>query len=63
MKSCGTPIYASAAGTVTQIQPTSGSGGYWNRTVIGHTEGWFTTYNNQSAIQVQTGQQVAQGDQ
>jgi murein DD-endopeptidase MepM/ murein hydrolase activator NlpD len=59
---CGTPIYASAAGTVVQ----SGySGGYGNRTVISHGtvsgKVTMTTYNHQSKFLVSSGQKVSKG--
>ncbi|MDR1825658.1 MAG: peptidoglycan DD-metalloendopeptidase family protein [Bifidobacteriaceae bacterium] len=61
---CGTPIYASASGTVVQ---SGWSGGYGNRVVVNHgmVDGavMMTTYNHQSQLIVSVGQSVTKGEQ
>lgn len=57
--STGTPIYASAAGTVTRSN--YGSDGYGNCVVIDHGEGWTSLYAHQSQIAVSVGDYVEQG--
>jgi murein DD-endopeptidase MepM/ murein hydrolase activator NlpD len=61
---CGTPIYASAAGTVSVA---GWSGGYGNRTLITHgvVDGsvMMSSYNHQSQILVGAGQHVEKGQQ
>lgn len=55
----GTPVYASALGTVVLAE----SLGQWgNAVVIDHGWGVLTLYAHLSAIEVQVGQQVAQGE-
>jgi murein DD-endopeptidase MepM/ murein hydrolase activator NlpD len=58
LNSEGTPIYASAAGTVTRA---SWYGGYGNCVEIDHGNGYSTLYGHMSAIGVSTGQTVSQG--
>ncbi|MBL7064210.1 MAG: M23 family metallopeptidase [Anaerolineae bacterium] len=55
----GTPVYASAAGTVVLAEPTALWG---NAVVIDHGWGVLTGYGHLSAIEAQVGQQVAPGD-
>jgi peptidoglycan DL-endopeptidase CwlO len=57
----GTPIRASAAGTVAFTQPESSSGGYGNYTCIQHGGGISTCYAHQASFGVSSGQQVSQG--
>jgi murein DD-endopeptidase MepM/ murein hydrolase activator NlpD len=54
----GTPIQASAAGTVAIAGPESGYGNY---TCIDHGGGISTCYGHQESISVSVGQQVSQG--
>lgn len=54
----GTPIHATAAGTVTVAAP---SGGYGNMVEIDHGGGLSTRYGHLSAIGVAVGQHVAPG--
>jgi len=56
--SSGTPIRASAAGTVAIAGPESGYGNY---TCIEHGGGISTCYAHQASISVSVGQQVSQG--
>lgn len=55
----GTPILAADGGTV--ISAGWSSNGYGYRVVIGHGNGYVTTYNHLSAIGVAVGQAVAKG--
>lgn len=55
----GTPVYASAAGTVVLAEPMALWG---NAVAIDHGWGVLTGYGHLSAIEVQVGQQVAAGD-
>ena len=57
----GTPIRASASGTVAFTQPESSSGGYGNYTCINHGGGISTCYAHQSSFGVSSGQHVSQG--
>lgn len=57
----GTPVYASAAGTVTYAGWKAG--GYGNLVVIDHGGGVSTKYLHNSSINVSPGQYVAQGQQ
>jgi murein DD-endopeptidase MepM/ murein hydrolase activator NlpD len=57
----GTPIRASAAGTVTLEQPEAASGGYGNFTCIQHTAVISTCYAHQEQFIAHVGQHVAQG--
>jgi murein DD-endopeptidase MepM/ murein hydrolase activator NlpD len=55
----GTPIKASAAGTVVQAAWAGHSG---NRVKIDHGNGLETSYNHNSALKVSVGQKVARGE-
>jgi murein DD-endopeptidase MepM/ murein hydrolase activator NlpD len=55
----GTPITAAASGRVVSA---GWEGAYGNRVVIDHGNGYRTTYNHLSGIQVRVGQQVQTGD-
>ena len=57
----GTPIYASAAGTVSFVG--WNAGGYGNYIIIDHGQGWSTLYGHNSKNQVTKGQVVSQGTQ
>ncbi|WP_028280280.1 M23 family metallopeptidase [Arthrobacter sp. H5] len=59
-QSCGTPVKASAAGTVTFAGWHAFGGG--NRVVVDHGNGLETTYNHLSVIDVSVGQVVARGE-
>ncbi len=56
---CGTPVKASAAGTVVQAAWAGHSG---NRVEIDHGNGLHTSYNHNSALKVSVGQKVNRGD-
>lgn len=56
----GTPIMATAAGTVTFAGSTSG--GYGNLVEIDHGNGFVTRYGHTSVVLVHEGMQVKQGD-
>ncbi|SUP43966.1 M23 family metallopeptidase [Veillonella criceti] len=56
----GTPIIATAAGTVTFAGSTSG--GYGNLVEIDHGNGFVTRYGHTSVVLVHEGMQVKQGD-
>jgi murein DD-endopeptidase MepM/ murein hydrolase activator NlpD len=61
--SCGTPIYASAAGKVTiSMNDGKWNGGYGNYVVISHDNGSQTLYSHFKSVSVSAGTQVAQGD-
>ncbi len=55
----GTPIRASAGGTVIWAGP---RGGYGNAVIINHGDGVGTVYAHQSAVAVTAGQSVGRGD-
>ena len=55
----GTEVVAAASGTVVEV---GSSGAYGNRIVVDHGDGYRTTYNHLSAIDVGMGAQVAAGD-
>ena len=57
----GTPVRASAAGTVAFTQPEAASGGYGNYTCINHGGGISTCYAHQASFSVSAGQHVSQG--
>ena len=57
----GKPIYASRAGTV--IAAVWGTTGYGRYVVIDHGDGFSTVYGHCSSLCVETGQQVAKGQQ
>lgn len=56
---CGTPVKASASGTVVQAGWAGHSG---QRVRIDHGNGLETTYNHNSSLKVSVGQQVKRGD-
>ncbi len=56
---CGTPVKASAAGTVVQSELAGHSG---NRVKVDHGNGLETSYNHNSALKVSVGQKVQRGD-
>ncbi len=57
----GTPIYASASGTVL-IAKTGWSGGYGNMAIIQHSNGTKTLYAHMSKLGTSTGAPVSAGD-
>ena len=57
----GTPVRASASGTVAFTQPEAASGGYGNYTCINHGGGISTCYAHQASFSVSAGQHVSQG--
>ncbi len=57
---CGTPVFASAGGTVSFASWDVGGGG--NRVVIDHGNGLSTTYNHNTSLNVAQGQKVNRGD-
>lgn len=57
----GTPIRAMAEGTVILAKATGFNGGYGGLTIIQHPNGTQTVYGHQSAISVEAGQYVNQG--
>lgn len=59
--SCGTPVSASAAGTVLVARNSGWNGGYGQYVVITHPNGTQTVYAHFSKVSVYVGQQVAQG--
>ena len=59
--SYGTPIYATAEGTV--LRAGWNSGGYGNLVEIDHGRGISTRYGHMSAILVSAGQHVTRGEQ
>ena len=59
----GTPIYASAAGTVLIAKSGGGwNGGYGNYVVISHSNGTETLYAHMSVVLASPGDMVGQGD-
>ena len=56
---CGSPVYASAAGTVVRAENTNGHSGI--RVDIQHATGIYTGYSHNSALKVQVGDRVQQG--
>ncbi|MEI6396544.1 MAG: M23 family metallopeptidase [Candidatus Taylorbacteria bacterium] len=57
----GTPIYASAAGTVIVARTGGWNGGYGSFVIISHNNGTQTLYGHASKVLVSAGQYVAQG--
>lgn len=57
----GTPVYASASGTVI-LTRTGWGGGYGNYLMIDHGNGYSTLYAHNSKLIAKTGQYVHQGD-
>lgn len=55
---CGSPVKASAAGTVVQAGWAGHSG---NRVRVDHGNGLETTYNHNSSLKVSVGQKVKRG--
>lgn len=60
---CGTPIYASATGTVATADATGWNGGYGGYVKINHSNGSETLYAHMETLMVAAGQSVAQGQQ
>jgi murein DD-endopeptidase MepM/ murein hydrolase activator NlpD len=60
--SIGTPITASANGTVIVVRPTGYNGGYGKYIVITHPNGTQTLYAHMNSVSVVQGQTVVQGD-
>ncbi len=60
--SVGTPIYASASGTVIVAKSGGYNGGYGSYVVISHPNGTQTLYGHASKVLVSPGDIVAQGD-
>jgi LysM repeat protein len=58
----GTPILASAGGTITVARDTGWNYGYGKYIVINHSNGTQTVYAHLSVINVSVGQTVAQGE-
>lgn len=61
--SCGTPVYASAEGTVLVARNQGWNGGYGEYVVIAHANGTQTVYAHFSKVLVSVGQSVSQGTQ
>ena len=59
--SCGTPVYAAAAGKVLIADGTGWNGGYGNYVLIQHPNGVETRYAHATRLVVKSGQEVAQG--
>ncbi|MDO8663951.1 MAG: M23 family metallopeptidase [Candidatus Liptonbacteria bacterium] len=59
--SCGTPVYASASGTVLVSRTSGWNGGYGEYIVIAHPNGTQTVYAHLSSVFVSVGQYVLQG--
>jgi LysM repeat protein len=57
----GTPLYASAAGTVIISKNSGWNGGYGNYVVIQHPNSTQTVYGHMSGVSVSVGQKVNQG--
>lgn len=57
--SCGTPIYAAAAGTIISVKRNTWPGG--NYIKVEHSNGLVTYYGHLSSIVVTVGQEVSQG--
>lgn len=58
----GTPIRASAGGTVITSKSSGWNGGYGNFVIISHPNGTQTLYSHMSKVYVSVGDQVARGD-
>lgn len=61
--SCGTPVFASAGGTVIVARTQGWNGGYGKYVVIAHSNGTQTVYAHLSMVNVGIGQAVAQSYQ
>jgi murein DD-endopeptidase MepM/ murein hydrolase activator NlpD len=59
----GTPILASAQGTVIIARASGWNGGYGKYIVLSHSNGRQSLYAHADSIQAQVGQYVAQGSQ
>ncbi len=59
--SCGTPVFASAAGTVIIARSSGWNGGYGKYVVISHPNGTQTLYAHFSDVKVVVGQYAPQG--
>ena len=57
----GTPLYASAAGTVLIAKNSGYNGGYGDYVVIQHGNGTQTVYGHMSSVSVSVGQKLVQG--
>ncbi|MBU6310720.1 M23 family metallopeptidase [Patescibacteria group bacterium] len=57
----GTPVVASAPGTVTVARSSGWNGGYGSYIVISHPNGTQTVYGHLSSVSIGQGQQVSQG--
>lgn len=62
-QSCGTPVMASAGGTIIIGRTAGWNGGYGKYIVIAHPNGTQTLYAHLSTILASVGQQIAQGSQ
>ncbi|MGB3921995.1 MAG: peptidoglycan DD-metalloendopeptidase family protein [Minisyncoccia bacterium] len=58
----GTPVFASAAGTVIVSRPSGYNGGYGLYIVVRHDNGTQTLYGHLSKVNVSVGQVVSQGE-
>lgn len=59
----GTPILASADGTVSVARDSGYNGGYGDLIIISHSNGTQTVYAHLNSVYVKTGQKVVQGEQ
>lgn len=59
----GTPVWASAGGTVTVSRSSGWNGGYGTYVVVSHPNGTQTLYSHMNSALVSNGQKVSQGDQ
>ncbi len=60
--SCGTPILASASGSVVLARTSGWNAGYGIYTVVDHSNGTQTLYSHLSKLLVTSGQKVVQGE-
>jgi len=60
---CGTPIYASADGTVTRADASGWNGGFGKVIKLSHSNGTETLYAHNNKLLVNLGQQVSKGEQ
>jgi LysM repeat protein len=61
--SCGTPIYASASGSVIIARSSGWNSGYGRYVVISHSNGTQTLYAHMTSVYAKAGSQVSQGTQ
>lgn len=61
--SCGTPVYASADGTITTAKESGWNGGFGKFIKIGHDRGTETLYGHLSKLLVGVGEYVSKGQQ